>query len=194
MLIPVLILSGGALIATYRVFRSTKVVGMTPERVKIYQAALVTLKDPVKLERLAQAFEKEGCTAEARLLRQRAKLRALPKEVKAARRDAFARAIKSSNVDAIRKVAAAFAGEGATGAAANLRRHADSLVTEAEMLKIFTEPAKWEPDESEEEVAIDDEPVDEGEDLEPLEEAAEAGELLGEPSPNETPPEPPPAA
>lgn len=133
------VLVGGAV---YRAFRKPTHVGMTAERQKIYQAALVTLKEPAKLEALAQSFENEGCIAEARFLRQRAALRSLPKETKKARREVFARAINSSNADAIRKVASAFAGEGALGAAANLRRHADSLVQEAEMMKVFSEPAE----------------------------------------------------
>ena len=156
MLLPIAIVTT-VIYAVRKASKRKSTAGMTATRMRIYQSALVTLKDPEKLRRLAQVFEDEGCVAEARVLRQRAALRDLPKETKIQRRLVFSRAIRSSNVDAVRKVAAAFAGEGAVGAAANLRRHAESLVLEAEMLKVFTEPLTDEP----EEVASDEEETSE---------------------------------
>ena len=138
MLVPVLIVSTVGL-AVYKAMKRPEKVGMTAPRMRVYQAALVTLKDPEALRKLAQAYEDEGCVAEARLLRQRAALRELPVDVKAQRRAVFSRAIMSPNIEGVRKVAAAFAGEGATGAARHLRRHADCLVLEAEMLEVFPE-------------------------------------------------------
>jgi hypothetical protein len=131
---------------------------------RVYQAALVTLKDPEALRKLAQAYEEEGCVAEGRLLRQRAALRELPVAVKAQRRAVFSRAIMSPNIEGVRKVAAAFAGEGASGAARHLRRHADCLVLEAEMLEVFPEDVtdfhpqdefETEEDDEEEDVDLD---------------------------------------
>jgi hypothetical protein len=156
MLLPIAIVTT-VIYAVRKASKRKSTAGMTATRMRIYQSALVTLKDSEKLRRLAQVFEDEGCVAEARVLRQRAALRDLPKETKIQRRLVFSRAIRSSNVDAVRKVAAAFAGEGAVGAAANLRRHAESLVLEAEMLKVFTEPLTDEP----EEVASDEEETSE---------------------------------
>jgi hypothetical protein len=156
MLLPIAIVTT-VIYAVRKASKRKSNAGMTATRMRIYQSALVTLKDSEKLRRLAQVFEDEGCVAEARVLRQRAALRDLPKETKTQRRLVFSRAIRSSNVDAVRKVAAAFAGEGAVGAAANLRRHAESLVLEAEMLKVFTEPLTDEP----EEVASDEEETSE---------------------------------
>jgi hypothetical protein len=139
MLVPIAIVSVIGY-GTYRAFKRPRIVGMTAKRMKIFQSAVVTLKDPEKLRILAQSYEDNGCIAEARVLRQRAALRELPKETKLQRRLVFSRAIRSSNIEGVRKAAAAFAGEGAMGAAANLRRHAESLVLEAEMLQVFTEP------------------------------------------------------
>lgn len=138
MLIPI-VLVGLVGLGAWKAIRRPDPVGMTAQRVQIYQAALATLKDPQKLRTLAQAYEDAGCLAEARILKQRAQLRELPKHVRAQRRDVFARAIRSSNADAVRKVAEAFASEGALGAAENLRRHANSLVEEAELMKIYSE-------------------------------------------------------
>jgi hypothetical protein len=138
MLIPVLLV-GLVGLGAYKAICRPDPVGMTVKRVQIYQAALATLKDPEKLRTLAQAYEDAGCLAEARILKQRANLRELPKHVRAQRRDVFARAIRSSNPDAVRKVAEAFASEGALGAAENLRRHANSLIEEAELMKVYSE-------------------------------------------------------
>lgn len=138
MLIPI-VLVGLVGLGAWKAIRRPDPVGMTAQRVQIYQAALATLKDPQKLRTLAQAYEDAGCLAEARILKQRAQLRELPKHVRAQRRDVFARAIRSSNPEAVRKVAEAFAAEGALGAAENLRRHANCLVEEAELMKIYSE-------------------------------------------------------
>ena len=160
MLIPVIVV-GLVGIGAYRAFRRPQIVGMTALRVQIYQAALSVLKDPAKLRILAQSFEDAGCLAEARILNQRAALRELPKEVRLKRREIISRAFKSSNIEAVRKVAAAFAEQGAIGAAANLNRYADSLVEQAELLKVFSVPSATtvgdEPMNNEEVDSIDDE-------------------------------------
>jgi hypothetical protein len=163
MLIPVLIVSAIGL-AVAKSVKKPAPKGMTAERRKVYEAALCTLKEPAKLRQLADAFEAEDCLAEARLLRQRASLRELPLEIKAQRRAVFSRAINSSNVDGILQVASAFAGEGATGAATHLRRHAASLVEQAEKLRVEPPPEVEETDDTEEldetDETVDDESVD----------------------------------
>lgn len=179
MLIPVLIVSAIGL-AVVKSVRKPAPQGMTAQRRKIYEAALCTMKDPAALRKLADAFESEDCLAEARILRQRANLRELPLEIKAQRRAIFSRAINSSNVEGILKVASAFAGEGATGAAQNLRRHAASLVEQAEKLHVEQpEPVEEQLDEE-----VD---VDEGECEEETDEAesetASASQVLPETSP-----------
>jgi len=100
---------------------------MTPDRQKIYEAALKDLKDVPKLQALADVFQKEGCVKEADMLRKRAALYSLPKETQVARRKVFKLALKSPNVHGVEAVADAFEGEGATGAAEALRIHASAL-------------------------------------------------------------------
>lgn len=100
---------------------------MSPERVQVYESALKTLKDPVKLRLLADAFEKEGFNVAATILRKRAALRELPPNIKTERRVVYKKAMASSNPEAVRELAAAFEGEGATGAAETLRKYADTI-------------------------------------------------------------------
>lgn len=99
---------------------------LTPERQVIYEQALKS-KDVKVLRTMADAFEKEGLKPQAELLRKRANLRELPEETKKARREAFDKGMKSSDVVGIRKLADAFESEGATGAADTLRRYATGL-------------------------------------------------------------------
>jgi hypothetical protein len=127
-IIPAAILALGG-VTTAVVVRRRKKKGMTPERKKVYIAALNSLKDPVKLRQLADAFEKEGLTKEAAMLRKRAKLRELPPKVKKQRRAAYRKAMKSKSPTAVARLAKAFQKEGATGAAASLQRYAKALAT-----------------------------------------------------------------
>ncbi|MGH9966571.1 MAG: hypothetical protein ACREBG_01890 [Pyrinomonadaceae bacterium] len=122
-LIPIAVVGLGG----YAWYRAKKRKGMTPERKKIYDAAMKSLKDPAKLNALADAFEKEGLKNEASQLRKRAKLRGMPDGVKAARRDAFKKCMQSKDPNAIEKCAKAFEKEGATGAATKLRQYAAGL-------------------------------------------------------------------
>jgi len=122
-LIPVAL--GGA--ALWAWWRAKHKKGMTPERKKIFEQAMKSLKEPEKLNTLADAFEKEGLKDEATQLRKRAKLRALPPDTQVARREAMKKALASKDPVAVEKVAAAFDKEGATGAAAKLRQYAAGL-------------------------------------------------------------------
>ena len=101
---------------------------MTADRMKLLQAALESKDIPAAgLESLAAAFEKEGLHTEAQLLLKRAALRAAPPEIKSARKEVFQKALASNDPVAVDQVANAFHGEGATGAAATLRRHSAGL-------------------------------------------------------------------
>jgi hypothetical protein len=100
---------------------------MTPERKQIFETALRTLKDPEKLRILADAYEKEGLKPEAEMLRKRALLREMPADVRARRQQAFGAAMRSKDPAKVEAVATAFQREGATGAAANLRKYAAGL-------------------------------------------------------------------
>lgn len=122
--IPALVLGLGSL-AAYKVWK--KKHRMTPERKKVYEAALKSLKDPAKLRELATAFRKEGLKEEADLLDKRAALRELPSDVKEGRREAFKKGMTSKDAAGIEKLAKEFEKEGATGAAAALREYAAGL-------------------------------------------------------------------
>lgn len=127
-LIPVAVVALTGL-TTVAVVRRRKKKGLTAERKKVYIAALKSLKDPVKLRQLADAFEKEGLTKEAAMLRKRAKLRELPPKVKKKRRSAYRKGMKSKDPRAVNALANAFQKEGATGAAASLRRYAKAVAS-----------------------------------------------------------------
>ena len=101
---------------------------MTPERLKIFTAALNgALRDPTSLDKLASAFSGEGLHEQAKILRQRAALKRLPPEVKEARAVVWRRAIVSKNKAGVLKVAAAYDAEGCTQAAMRLREIASGL-------------------------------------------------------------------
>ena len=97
------------------------------ERQVIYETAINTVKDPVKLRKLSKAFRDEGLTAEADMLEKRAALQELPDEVKAGRRDVFRKAMTNTDPAKVLAVAEVFHNEGCTGAAENLRRYAAGL-------------------------------------------------------------------
>ena len=97
---------------------------MTPERQSLYNAAMNSTSSPAELRELAESFESEGLKAEAEMLRKRAELRELPKEVRDQRRQAYRQMVCSDDVDAISEMATAFATEGALGSATGLRQHA----------------------------------------------------------------------
>lgn len=97
---------------------------LTPEREKVYLAALADLHDPVELRKLADVFEKNGLGVEATMLRRRADLRGQTAEQKQARREAYDKGMASSDVVAVERLADAFESITATGAAMALRKHA----------------------------------------------------------------------
>jgi hypothetical protein len=101
--------------------------GLTPARAKLLEGALTSLPDPAKLRELAAAYRAEGLTAEADLLEKRAALKERTPEKKKEHREVVQRALVSENPKAVEGVASAFHGMGATGTAANLRRHARAL-------------------------------------------------------------------
>ncbi len=101
---------------------------MTPERTKIFNAALAGgMHDPGNLEKLAKTFAGEGLSEQAALLYQRAALKRLPNEVKLARRQIWRKAIASQNKAALQRLAAAYDAEGCTSAAMRLREIASGL-------------------------------------------------------------------
>lgn len=125
-LIPVIV---GAVSGCFAaVFRTRqKKMEMTPERQRIYDAALTSLKDPEKMRTIASAFRKGGLTEQASMLEKRAALKELSPEVREKRRGIIKQALAHTDPVVVRKVAAAFDEVGSTGAAATLRRYAAGL-------------------------------------------------------------------
>jgi hypothetical protein len=100
------------------------------KREEMYQSALEHLKGPAgvaKLREIADSCEKNGFHAKAFALRERAKLRATDANVKKARHEAYLKGMRSQNVPGILALAASFEKISATGAAANLRKHAENV-------------------------------------------------------------------
>ena len=123
-LIPVVI-GSLALSAAYKVHKRTN--AMTPERQKIFDAAIQSLPDPAKLRALADVFESEGLPKQADLLRKRAKLRELPKDVQQARKQVFIKTMSITDPDKVEEMATVFHGEGCIGAASVLNLYAQGL-------------------------------------------------------------------
>ena len=123
-LIPVVI-GGLAVSAAWKVHSRQN--AMTPERQRIFDAAIQSLPDPDKLRKLADAFDQQGLKAQAVLLRKRAALRELPKEVQQQRKQVFIKAMSATDPDKVEQMATVFHGEGCIGAAAVLNLYAEGL-------------------------------------------------------------------
>ena len=134
-MIPMIYLVGigmtaaAAVVKKYRDSHSSSTMHgvLTPARQGVYEAAMTALEDPAKLSQLAGEFEKNGLPEQADMIRKRAALRALPKEIKKQRKAVFQKAMQSKNKQAVRNLAQAYYNEGATGAAQALHTYADGL-------------------------------------------------------------------
>jgi hypothetical protein len=130
LIIPALIfgaLTTGSGIAVYKRSKRNKIVGMTPVRQKLFEALLWHQKEPKKLYKMADKFEKEGLLEQATKLRKLAAIYELPAEKKAERREIFKKAMASTNRDAVNNTAQLFDDDGCVGAAAALRKYASGL-------------------------------------------------------------------
>jgi hypothetical protein len=125
-LVPVALAATG--VGGYYLYKSRKYsLAMTPERIKVYEEALRTLKDPKKIRALADEFEKAGCVREAEHLRKRAALRERSPAEQKADRDRYKRAMGAVSSSKVSGEADYFQGIGADGAAENLRTKAEAL-------------------------------------------------------------------
>lgn len=111
----------------YRDKKSTFHGELTPERQVVYETAMNQVAEAEKLRALADVYDKQGLHGHAEMLRKRANLRELPKDLKEARREVFRKAMASKNKEAVRQVAEAFLNEGATGAAEALYKYSEGL-------------------------------------------------------------------
>jgi hypothetical protein len=113
-----------------------------PEHEEMYQAALENLKGEAgvaKLREIADVCEKNGHHVKAFALRARANLRATPAHVKKERHAVYVKAMKSTNIPAMLKVAAAFEAITSTQAAKNIRARVEEL--QAAQDAVSPEPA-----------------------------------------------------
>lgn len=141
MALPVLPLAVGGLAALV-LWRHARKAKLTPAQRAVYETAR-DVKDPAKLRAIADAFESQGFKEEANLLRKRAALRELPPATTIARRKAFRQGLSSKDPVGVLKLADAFDKEGATGAAAELRKYAASLqVAQGQQPTATTQGAK----------------------------------------------------
>lgn len=124
--LPLIVSSVGGF-AWWRV-KKQKYGKMTPERKKLFEEALKTMKDPVKLRSLANTYQKYGLKAEANELRKRAALREAPQTLKDERTKVFKKALDSTDPQGVSKVADAFHKIGAYGAADKLKKYALGLI------------------------------------------------------------------
>jgi hypothetical protein len=100
---------------------------MNPQRKAIYEAALLTLKNPEDLRNLSDAFAGEGLEEEAEVLRKRAILRETPPEIHAKRREAFKLGMSCLDPVKVTEFADAFSECACYSAAGNLRKYASGL-------------------------------------------------------------------
>jgi hypothetical protein len=107
-----------ALQAQYRAIYETAIGAVDPNS---------ACKDPVRLRKLADAFEGKGLAQEADMLRKRATLRELPEDVKKARKDALRKLLACTDPAKVLVGADAFESQGCTGAAMRLREYASGL-------------------------------------------------------------------
>lgn len=107
--------------------RPSRQRALTTEEAVLFEAVVLSCKDPAKLRSVAAEFASRGFRSQAEFLEKRARLRELTPEQKAERRAIKARALASQDRNAVLAVAKAFESEGATGVAEELRLHADTL-------------------------------------------------------------------
>jgi hypothetical protein len=100
---------------------------LTPERRAVYTSAMTFLRDPAKLNKLADAFDKGGLKTQATALRKRSVLPTLPKNVQAARQQALKQGLSSTDPVAVNTLADAFEKSGAMASATMLRQYALGL-------------------------------------------------------------------
>lgn len=131
-LIPLAIVGMGVLALRSRAKQDSSYAGqyhgiLTPERTEVYNTAMNKCKDPAALNAIAGEFEKQGLHGHAIMLRKRANIPNLPPEQVQAYRQAYQSAIKSNDSVGVKRVAAAFHGEGMTGSAEALYKYAAGI-------------------------------------------------------------------
>lgn len=100
---------------------------LTPDRQVVYEVAMNEVSDPAKLNGAAAVFAGEGLKDQADMLRKKARLRALPPEIKAQRKEVWRKALQSKDKAALLQFADALHGEGCWGAEEHIRNIANGV-------------------------------------------------------------------
>ncbi len=132
MLDPLTIGIGAAIFLAFRNQGGSQFGVLTAEREEVYRNALEFLHDPLKLEELANNYQREGLKVQAAMLRKRAEWRGRSETLRGQHEAIFTKAMESTNVHAILGVAEAFEKMTATAKAKQLRDRAKALYDEAE--------------------------------------------------------------
>lgn len=141
----------GALVLSARKQHVSKHGIMTAERQEMFNSAMENLADAEKLRKLAKVFDEHGLKVQGNLLRRRATWRSRKTELRDQHDTIFEKAMASTNVPGILKVAASFEAMTATHRAQMLRDHAQRLQsiprnTPPKEVETTAEPAATEED------------------------------------------------
>jgi hypothetical protein len=170
----------------------------TPEHEEMYAAALEDLKGEAgvaKLREIAAQCEKNGHHVKAFALRRRADLRDTPAKVKKERHEVFRRAMRSTNIEAMLKVAAGFESITATQAASEIRQRVEWLQAQQDRVVPDAPEAQAPPPaEPTQEVRVAEQAPPAPEQAPPAEQAPAPLQAQVEPEPQQEAPTPPPAA
>jgi hypothetical protein len=168
----------------------------TPEHEEMYQAALEDLKGEAgvaKLREIAAQCEKNGHHVKAFALRRRADLRDTPAKVKKERHEVFRRAMRSTNIEAMLKVAAGFESITATQAASEIRQRVEWLQSQQDRVVPDAPEAQAPPPaEPTQEVRVAEQPAPT--EPAPVVEEAPVVQAQAQPEPQQEAPAPPPPA
>lgn len=135
-LIPV---AAGLVAWRWHVNRKNK-KAFTPERQAVYESAMHFVKDPTKLNKLADAYQKQGLATQATNLRSRANLPKTNPKIQAAYQNALKQGLVSTDPVAINALATAFEQKGAMNVASTLRQYAAGLKAADQVAPIHVSP------------------------------------------------------
>jgi hypothetical protein len=116
-----------AAIAIWRWHANKKNIGLTPERQAIYSTYMTLVKDPVKLNKMADIFDKGGMKIQADNLRARANLPKVGEDVCVKREEVFRNAFNLKNPKHVMQVAGEFEKRGLGNSSKLLQEYATGL-------------------------------------------------------------------
>lgn len=138
-LIPIAIVGLAALAYRQRGKRNATTIGvdasntttntgaMSPQRQVVYENYMAHEEDPEKLVNMASTFQSQGLPQQAAMLRKKAALRNLPKELQDKREAKYREIMESKDKAFVLRAAETFFNEGCWGAAQSLRDYGEGL-------------------------------------------------------------------